>query len=152
MLTGLDFPLWLRALHYLNIVFLSLIIRSGIEILSAHPKLYWHDDAMPGSEWIKFTNKKLPKDELWTSRDEEESFSSWIAMPGHQNLGLGRHWHFLSDALWVISGFILKVWQYIPSSKGRAGWSSMASGFWMAPVPVLSPWRELNEGLKRKPG
>jgi hypothetical protein len=45
LLTGLDFPLWLWALHYLNIVFLSLIIRSGIEILSAHPKLYLNDDA-----------------------------------------------------------------------------------------------------------
>jgi DMSO/TMAO reductase YedYZ molybdopterin-dependent catalytic subunit/thiosulfate reductase cytochrome b subunit len=118
-LTGLDFPLWLRAIHYLNIVFLSLIIRSGIEILSAHPKLYWKDDAMPGSEWIRFTKKKLPKDELWTSRDEEESFSSWIAMPGHQNLGLGRHWHFLTDALWVLSGLIYVILLFVTNEWRR---------------------------------
>jgi DMSO/TMAO reductase YedYZ molybdopterin-dependent catalytic subunit/thiosulfate reductase cytochrome b subunit len=118
-MTGLDFPLWLRALHYLNIVFLSLIIRSGIEILSAHPKLYWKDDAMPDSDWIRFSKKKLPKDELWTSRDEEESFSSWIAMPGHQNLGLGRHWHFLSDALWVLSGLIYVILLFVTNEWRR---------------------------------
>lgn len=118
-MTGLDFPFWLRALHYLNIVFLTLIIRSGVEILSAHPKLYWQDDGTPGSEWIRFTKKKLPKDELWTSRDEEESFSSWIAMPGHQNLGLGRHWHFLTDSLWVLSGLIYVILLFVTNEWQR---------------------------------
>jgi sulfoxide reductase catalytic subunit YedY len=51
-----------------------LLIRSGIEILSALSKLYFNDDAKPGSEWIKFTRKKMPKDKLWISLDEEESF------------------------------------------------------------------------------
>jgi hypothetical protein len=50
----LDFPLWLRALHFCNLLFLTLLIRSGLEILSAHPKLYWNDDCLPGSAWLKF--------------------------------------------------------------------------------------------------
>lgn len=106
---SLDFPLWLRAAHFLNIVFGTLILRSGIEILSAHPKLYWNDHAQPRSEWLTFTRKKMPEGQLWTSRDEEESFSSWIALPGHNNLGLGRHWHFLCDALWVLAGLAYVV-------------------------------------------
>jgi len=32
---------WLRLTHFLNFLFLSLLIRSGLEILSAHPKLDW---------------------------------------------------------------------------------------------------------------
>jgi hypothetical protein len=34
----LDFPLWLRATHFLNLHFVSLLVRSGLEILSAHPR------------------------------------------------------------------------------------------------------------------
>src|SRR6476620_3226533 len=103
-MTDLDFPLVLRATHFLNLLFLSLLVRSGFEILSAHPKLYWNDDCTPGTEWLRFTRKRLPEHELWTSRDEEESFSSWIALPGHKNLGLGRHWHFFSIIFWIANG------------------------------------------------
>jgi hypothetical protein len=49
----LDFPFWLRALHFCNILFVTLLIRSGLEILSAHPKLYWNDDCIPGSAWLR---------------------------------------------------------------------------------------------------
>ena len=91
-----DFPFWIRFAHFINIIFITLLIRSGIEILSALPKLYWHDDCRPGTEWIKFTRKKMPEDRMWISLDEEESFSSWVALPGRKNLGLGRHWHFFS--------------------------------------------------------
>src|ERR687884_1499970 len=101
---SIDFPFWLRFAHFINLIFITLLIRSGIEILSALPKLYFNDDAKPGSEWIKFTSKKIPKDKLWISLDEEESFSSWLALPGHKNLGLGRHWHFLCDGGWLLTG------------------------------------------------
>jgi hypothetical protein len=37
----LDYPLWLRATHFFNFLFLSPLVRSGLEILSAHPRLYW---------------------------------------------------------------------------------------------------------------
>ncbi|HYY50864.1 MAG TPA: molybdopterin-dependent oxidoreductase [Nitrososphaeraceae archaeon] len=119
-----DFPFWIRFAHFINIIFITLLIRSGIEILSALPKLYWHDDCRPGTEWIKFTRKKMPENEMWISLDEEESFSSWIALPGHRNLGLGRHWHFFSIAFWIANGVAYYVllfssdeWQrLVPSS------------------------------------
>jgi thiosulfate reductase cytochrome b subunit len=63
----LDYPLWLRAAHFFNFLLLSLLIRSGLEILSAHPRLYWNDHCTPGSEWLKFTRKQRPGDRLWTS-------------------------------------------------------------------------------------
>jgi methionine sulfoxide reductase catalytic subunit len=102
-----DFPFWIRFAHFINIIFITMLIRSGIEILSSLPKLYWKDHAQPGTEWIKFTKKKDPpiKDsKLWISLEEEEDFSSWIALPGHKNLGLGRHWHFFSATFWGING------------------------------------------------
>jgi len=59
-----DFPYWLRFAHFINLIFLTLLIRSGIEILSAMPKLYWHDHATPGTEWIKFTKKVFPPNKV----------------------------------------------------------------------------------------
>ena len=154
---SLDFPLWLRALHFCNLLFVTLLIRSGLEILSAHPKLYWNDHCTPGSQWLGFgrdipATRRLaptprfgpvalaagvapvrktalgsialfllfalyalllafvvPRGEkrsrlLWTSSDEEISLPSWLALPGHKNLGMGRHWHFLCDGGWLLTG------------------------------------------------
>lgn len=58
---SIDFPFWLRFAHFINLIFITLLIRSGVEILSALPKLYFNDDARPGSEWIKFTRKRYLK-------------------------------------------------------------------------------------------
>jgi methionine sulfoxide reductase catalytic subunit len=122
-----DFPFWLRFAHFINLIFIVLLIRSGIEILSALPKLYWHDNATPGKEWIRFTKKKfLPdfKKRVWISLEEEESFPSWLALPGHKNLGIGRHWHFFSIIFWIANGvayfallFTSNEWQrLVPTS------------------------------------
>jgi hypothetical protein len=43
-MTPLEYPLWLQATHFFNFFLLSLLVRSGLEILSAHPRLYWNDD------------------------------------------------------------------------------------------------------------
>ncbi len=106
---ALDFPLWLRGAHYFDLLFLSLSARSGIQILSAHPKLYWNDHCTPGTEWLRLTRRRMPEREPWTSRDEEESWPSWLALPGGRSLGLGRHWHFLGDLGWLITGLLYVV-------------------------------------------
>jgi len=95
--------------HFFNFLFITLLIRSGIEIIGAHPKFYWRDDALPGSEWIRFTRKRIPKDPNWTAEDEIEAMSPWTALPGHNNLGLGRHWHFWALNGWLLAGLIYVV-------------------------------------------
>src|SRR5699024_7651723 len=68
-----DFPLWLRAQHLLNFVLMGMLIRSGIEMLSSLPRLWWRNDCAPGSEWLKFTRRKLPKEEgVYTSLMDEK--------------------------------------------------------------------------------
>jgi methionine sulfoxide reductase catalytic subunit len=81
-LTDLGFPAWVRLTHLFNILFITLLIRSGIEILSSHPKLYWNDDCTPGSEWLRLTRKHQPNDRLWTSLDEEEPLPGPDRPPG----------------------------------------------------------------------
>lgn len=101
-----DFSLPVRLTHLFNFLFLSLLVRSGIEILGAHPKLYWRDHCSPGSEWLRFSRKEMPANELWTAEDETKPLSSWIALPGRNNLGLGRHWHFWSVTGWLLCGIV----------------------------------------------
>lgn len=99
------FPAWLRITHYINFVFLTLLIRSGIQILSDHPKLYGNDHCTPGTEWLKFSNRKKPEEGYWTSMDEAVDISPWIALPGgRHNLGMGRHWHLFSVVFWILNG------------------------------------------------
>lgn len=103
--SNLGFPIWLRINHFINLFCIFFLIRSGLQILADHPKLYWNDHCRPGSEWIKFGKKKMPTNRLFTSMDEAEDVSPVFAIPGgHHNLGAGRNWHFLFVPLWVLNG------------------------------------------------
>jgi DMSO/TMAO reductase YedYZ molybdopterin-dependent catalytic subunit/thiosulfate reductase cytochrome b subunit len=116
----LGFPAWVRVAHWFNFLFVTMLVRSGIEILSAHPKLYWNNGCRPGSEWLKFTRKTMPTDRLWTSADEEERFSPWLALPGGEhNLGLGRYWHFTNIFGWLTVGLLYLVGLFITEQWRR---------------------------------
>ncbi len=142
----LDYPAWLRVEHWLNVLFLTLLIRSGIEIIATHPKLYWRNDSRPGTEWARFTRKTMPKDRLYDTLDEEESYSSLVSLPGHKKLGMGRHWHFISVIGWILTGAVYYVllfatgqWRrYIPQdwSLFSTAWDDLLTylGFNLPPL------------------
>jgi methionine sulfoxide reductase catalytic subunit len=101
------FPHWISITHFINFLFISLLVRSGIQILSDHPRLYLNDNCTPGSEWIKFTTTKVPLNSYYTSLDDAVHVSPWMALPGGKHsLGIGRHWHFLIAFFWIINGLI----------------------------------------------
>ena len=104
----LSIPTIITVLHLVNLFCLIILIRSGIQILYDHPKLYWTDHTNDDNWWIKFGKKVMPKDKLWTARDEAETPPKAVmALPGgNHNLGTGRHWHFTAAILWVITGAI----------------------------------------------
>jgi len=116
------FPWWVVVTHFLNLFFLLLLMRSGIEVLSAFPKLYWNDDCPPGREWARFSKKMYGADfrKPWSSMDEEEAWSPVVALPGKKNLGLGRHWHFMTVQFWIVTGLVYVIlvlttgyWHYL---------------------------------------
>jgi DMSO/TMAO reductase YedYZ molybdopterin-dependent catalytic subunit/thiosulfate reductase cytochrome b subunit len=101
------FPTWLRLTHYVNFLFLILLIRSGLQILMDHPRLYWNVHCTPGTEWLRLTPVKVPKDRVWTSKDDARHLSPWIGLPGYRHtVGMARHWHFLSVLFWVGNGLV----------------------------------------------
>ena len=125
-MTTLDYPVWLRIDHWLNVLFLTLLLRSGIEILSTHPKLYWHDDSTPGSEWARFTTKVMPRNKLYDTLDEEEDYHPLFSLPGHAQLGIGRHWHFFAVIGWILVGLSYYILLFATGQWHRywpASWS-----------------------------
>lgn len=104
------FPVWLRVTHYVNFLFLVLLVRSGLQILMDHPRLYWNVHCTPGTEWLRLTPVEVPKDRLWTAKDDSRYLSPWIGLPGYRHtIGMARHWHFLSVLFWVGNGVVFVV-------------------------------------------
>ena len=104
VIASLAFPWWVGLTHYINLLFIGLVIRSGIQIAGAHPRLYWNDGCDPDSAWLNLVRKKVPRDRLYTAMDDEVPVPTWLALPGKDSLGLGRHWHFFSIIFWVLNG------------------------------------------------
>jgi methionine sulfoxide reductase catalytic subunit len=101
------FPAWLRITHYVNFLFLILLIRSGLQILMDHPRLYWNVHCTPRTEWLRLTPVEVPKDRIWTAKDDSRYLSPWIGLPGYRHtVGMARHWHFLSVLFWVGNGLV----------------------------------------------
>jgi methionine sulfoxide reductase catalytic subunit len=104
VIASFGFPWWVGLTHYINLLFIGLVIRSGIQIAGAHPRLYWNDGCDPDSAWLNLVRKKVPRDRLYTAMDDEVPVPTWLALPGKDSLGLGRHWHFFSIIFWVLNG------------------------------------------------
>ncbi|GEL19024.1 hypothetical protein PA7_28610 [Pseudonocardia asaccharolytica DSM 44247 = NBRC 16224] len=119
------YPLFVVITHALNILFLLMLGRSGLGVLSSFPKLYWNDGCPPGREWARFSRRAYGADSRrpWTSLDEEESWNPVVTMPGGKNLGLSRHWHFMTLHFWIATGLVYLALVFI-------------SGYWIYLVPT----------------
>ncbi|MEO8233617.1 MAG: molybdopterin-dependent oxidoreductase [Ignavibacteriota bacterium] len=104
------FPLWLILCHWINFFFLIILIRAGLSILFDHPRLYFNEGCKPGSEWLKFTPVKVPKDKLWTAKDDARYISPLIGLPGYRHtVGIARGWHFIHVPFFVLNGIVFIV-------------------------------------------
>jgi sulfoxide reductase catalytic subunit YedY len=155
------FPVWIDAAHYLNLLFMVFLARSGIQILASFPRLYLKDDCAPGHEILRFTCKKVPTDRIHQSLDEEADVSSWLALPGGKGaaggLGVGRHWHLLALAAWILTGVVYIVllfstdqwrrlvpatWSIVPGAVHSA---DMYLHFQLAPPSPGFPYNPLQQ-------
>lgn len=142
------FPGWLRLTHYVNLLFIILLVRSGLQILADHPRLYWNLHCTPGSEWARFTSAIVPTDRVWTAKDDSRHLTPWIGLPGYRHtIGMARHWHFLSALFWIVNGavfvsllFVTNQWQRLVPTSWRIvpnAWSVFVhyATFHMPPEP-----------------
>src|SRR5262245_19243578 len=111
------FPVWLRILHFLNLLFMLFIIRAGIQILADHPRLQFDSGSTPGREWLRLRGpvppdrmRQEPPERAWTAKDDSVALPRWLGLPGiRHSIGLARWWHFRFDLLWLITGLVFYV-------------------------------------------
>jgi len=85
-------PLFVRLVHWVNAVCLLLLLMSGLQILNAHPALYWAQASTFDRPFINFRS------------GEGAAFPSWAILPGWQDLASGRRWHFFLAWVFVLNG------------------------------------------------
>ena len=78
---------WVRMTHWVNVVCMTVLLMSGLQIFNAHPALYWGNIS-------HFDN---PVAAIGT-------FPDWVTLPGSQWLAMGRRWHFFFAWLFVTNG------------------------------------------------
>ncbi|MBB4567962.1 cytochrome b/b6 domain-containing protein [Rhizobium leucaenae] len=123
-----------RLTHWLNVLCLSLLLMSGMQIFNAHPALYWGQyGANADPSWLQISatdsdnqpygtlrigNLTIPttgilgaskEDGEWTER----AFPAWATIPSYQDLADGRRWHFFFAWLFVFNGLIYLLYGFV---------------------------------------
>ena len=102
-------PAWVGIQHFFNLFLMIFIIRSGLQILSDHPRLYWTRHSTPGKDWFR-VQKPVPSDPLWTAKQDSISLPRQVGLPGlRHSIGLARWWHLGTASLWLLNGLVFYV-------------------------------------------
>ncbi|WP_083874660.1 molybdopterin-dependent oxidoreductase [Nocardia paucivorans] len=102
-------PAWVGWQHFFNLFLMMFIIRSGLQILVDHPRLYFTRDCTPGKEWLR-VQKPVPSDPMWTAKDDSVGLPRHVGLPGiRHSIGLARWWHLGMDMLWLLNGAVFYV-------------------------------------------
>jgi thiosulfate reductase cytochrome b subunit len=91
-------PLLVRITHWVNALCLLVLLLSGLQILNAHPALYWGNASIFSNPFVAFGSGLGP------------AFPSWATLPGWQDLAGGRRWHFFFAWLFVLNGLLYVVY------------------------------------------
>lgn len=122
-----------RLMHWLNVVSLTVLFMSGLQIFNAHPHLYWGKSSYTGAApLLSIEARDAPgggiagvtrvlgrefdttgllgasrgADGQWAAR----GFPSWATIPGPYSLAESRQWHFLFAWVFVINGIAYLAW------------------------------------------
>ena len=115
-----------RITHWINVLVISLLLMSGLNIFNAHPHLYWGQyGADHDRPWLELTVENSPEGLRGVTRigDREapttgllglshdargrwqaQGFPDWATLPSHRDLAVARRWHFFLAWLFVING------------------------------------------------
>jgi len=143
-----------RAMHWINVIALTILLMSGLQIFNSYPKLYWGKSSYTGRPPLLqvhaertvdssavgvveiFGRKLRTTGALGLSRDSrgqlaERAFPWWLTIPGPVWLAMARRWHFLFAWVFAINGAL-----YIASSI----WSRHLSNDL---APTRRDWRSI---------
>jgi thiosulfate reductase cytochrome b subunit len=119
-----------RVTHWVNVLCMTILLMSGLQIFNAHPALYighksdFEDPVLAmraerGTDGVahgvteiidrRFDTTGLFGLSITGGRWAARGFPSWATIPGYQDLATGRRWHFFFAWLFVINGLVYAV-------------------------------------------
>jgi thiosulfate reductase cytochrome b subunit len=111
-----------RVCHWINVLSLTLLLMSGLQIFNFHPALYWGHNGHAGmppvlsiSADAERSTLQIGSIELGVSgvlgvnvesgnRTRFHAFPPLVTLPAERDLALGRDWHFLIAWLFAFNG------------------------------------------------
>src|SRR5262245_6908621 len=114
--------LLIRITHWVNVLALTLLLMSGLQIFNAHPSLYWGKSSYTGVGPIL---------DLHSSG----GFPGWATIPSHRWLAMGRRWHFFFAWVFVINGVLYLAYSFANRHIARDL------------VPTRSDWRSIGRSI-----
>jgi thiosulfate reductase cytochrome b subunit len=151
-------PLSVRVMHWINVVALTALLLSGLQIFNAHPALYWGKSSYSGTPPVLEMREQRDQDGsavgitnifghsfrttgvFGLSRDpqgglSERGFPSWLTVPSFQWLAMARRWHFFFEWIFILNGLL-----YI-------GYSIWTRHLRMDLIPTSRDWRSLGRSF-----
>lgn len=98
-------PATVRISHWINVAAVVVLIMSGLNILAAHPHLYWGLRSTFADPWL--STPVVP---------------NWLLLPQGRNLAEARHWHFLFAWVFVLNGLVYLVYNVVRGRFRRRLW------------------------------
>lgn len=130
------FPTFVRWCHFFNFLFIMLLIRSGLQILFDHPRLYFNDHCTPESEWLRVTPLKVPRDRIWTAKDDSRYLTPIVGTPGYRHtIGVARIWHFINVHGYIVTGIV-----FISMLFSTDQWRRIVPTSWAIIPQAWSTW------------
>jgi len=124
-----------RLMHWINVVCMTVLLMSGLNIFNAHPELYWGHESTFAKPWVAFGARNTPNGPVGYTRigstefdttgvlglsatgadhrPTARAFPSWATVPGPQWLAMARHWHFFFAWLFVVNGIAYLLYTLI---------------------------------------
>jgi thiosulfate reductase cytochrome b subunit len=115
-----------RIMHWINVVALTLMFMSGLQIFNSHPALYWGASSYTGRPaWLEigarqdgqgrmsgytrvlgreFTTTGILGLSTDDGRAYAQGFPAWLTVPSHQWLSMARSWHFFFAWIFLVNG------------------------------------------------
>lgn len=147
-----------RIMHWINVVCMTVLLGSGLQIFNAHPHLYWGEQSDFGKAVFEIgairgadgqyrgvtrvgghlfaTDGVLGVSRGADGRPQRRAFPAWATLPGPQWLALGRQWHFTFAWIFVANGALYLLW-------------TIASGHLRQDLaPTRADWRGLPRSIR----
>ena len=128
-------------MHWINVVCLSVLFMSGLNIFNAHPALNWGKSSYNGAEPLLEIGAKMSgermigvtrigghefdtTDKLGVFYDaageaQPRAFPAWLTIPGTQWLSMARRWHFFFAWLFVVNGLAYILYSLLSRHLAR---------------------------------